>query len=250
MSEGLSFSLPRFRGPLDLLLELVRKSQVSIIEIPIAEITRQYLEYMHRATELDLDLGGEFTYMAATLILIKARTLLPQAPDLIASQGDPRQQLIKQLLNYQKVRQNAAEFLEQKLEENRSTWSYPPQEEYGDPASQTEEPLRLDSMSVLDVLRLAKKALEVAKTRRTLNLDRETVTVEEMLRWLEARVAVLPESEALAAEALFAKEKAVTRRIALFLAMLEMSRAGKLRMKQDQLLGEIYLSRSRCSAGL
>ena len=244
MSDVLSFSLPRFQGPLDLLLSLVRKSQVSIVEIPIAEITRQYLEYMHRAAELDLDLGGEFTYMAATLILIKARSLLPQELTLASSQPDPRQQLIKRLLDYQMVRQKAGEFLAQKLEENGVTWSYPPPEEYGYPTTQTEEPLHLDSLNVLDVLRLARKALEVAKARRTLDLDRETVTVEEMLRWLEARLASVPESEPLSVEALFAKEKAVRRKIALFLAMLEMSRAGKLRIKQDRFLGSISLFKS------
>ena len=146
MIEELSFSLPRFQGPLDLLLSLVRKSQVSIAEIPIAEITRQYLEYMHRAVELDLDLGGEFTYIAATLILIKAQSLLPQDPSLMDSQADPRQQLIKRLLDYQKVRQNVAEFLEHKLKENAATLSHPPLEEYGDPTSQTEKPLPADSI--------------------------------------------------------------------------------------------------------
>jgi segregation and condensation protein A len=244
VTEVLNFSLPRFQGPLDLLLSLVRKSQVSIIDIPIAEITRQYLEYMHRAAELDLDLGGEFTYIAATLILIKARSLLRQDPTLAASEADPRQQLIQQLVDYQKVRQNAAEFLEQKLEENRATWSYPPEEEYQDPTSETEEPLRLSSMNVLDVLRLAKEAVAVAKAHRILNLDRETVTVEEMLRWLEVRVAMLPESKTLYADALFTEENAVTRRIALFLAILEMSRVGKLRIEQDRFLGAISLVRS------
>jgi len=105
-------SLPRFEGPLDLLLALVRKNQVDITEIPIAEITRQYLDYLDRATALDLELGSDFTLMAATLIHIKSRLLLPPDPEIAAREPDPRQDLIRQLLHHEQVRQ-AAEFLRQ-----------------------------------------------------------------------------------------------------------------------------------------
>src|SRR5690348_16705635 len=92
--------LDRFDGPLDLLLSLVRKNQVDITEIPISEITRQYLDYLKNAEALDLDLGSDFAYMAATLIQIKSRLLLPPDPEVAAREPDPRQELIRQLLHH------------------------------------------------------------------------------------------------------------------------------------------------------
>src|SRR5579863_2546037 len=111
-ADAPSFSLPRFEGPLDLLLALVRKNQVDIADIPIADITRQYLDYLHQAGELNIDLGSEFVYMAALLIHIKSRCLLASDPEL-GREEDPRAELVRQLLDYDQVR-HGAEFLKQK----------------------------------------------------------------------------------------------------------------------------------------
>src|SRR5919108_1375214 len=94
VSPPLNFHLEQYDGPLDLLLDLIRKQQIDIKDIPIATITQQYLEYMDRAREMDIDLGAEFVYMAATLIQIKSRMLLPRDPVLEAdghTPDDPRQ---------------------------------------------------------------------------------------------------------------------------------------------------------------
>jgi len=131
MSGVPSVSLPRFAGPLDLLLSLVRKKELDIADLPIAEITRQYLDYLHQAEELNIDLGAEFVYMAATLIQIKSRCLLPADPaQPSAGSEDPRQELVRQLLDHEQVSQ-AAEFLGQKLEVTQATWSHPPELEIG-----------------------------------------------------------------------------------------------------------------------
>src|SRR6516162_5609028 len=90
-----AISLPLFAGPLDLLLELVRRHQLDIADIPIADITRQYLDYMHQAAQLDIDLGAEFTYMAATLIQLTARSLLPADHAVALGEPHPRQELIR-----------------------------------------------------------------------------------------------------------------------------------------------------------
>ena len=97
MSAGPEISLPRFAGPLDLLLELVRKNQIQITDIPIAAITRQYLDYLQQAEALDLELGSEFAYMAALLIHIKSRCLLATDPEV--AEEDPRQELVRLLLD-------------------------------------------------------------------------------------------------------------------------------------------------------
>src|SRR5690348_17945409 len=94
VSVPLNFLLERYEGPLDLLLDLIRKQQINIYDIPIARITAQYLDYMQRAMELDIELSSEFVYMAASLIHIKSKMLLPQDPELakILPEEDPRQE--------------------------------------------------------------------------------------------------------------------------------------------------------------
>ena len=115
MSAPLNFHLEHYEGPLDLLLDLIRKQQIDIKEIPISMITAQYLEYMETARVMDIDLGAEFVYMAATLIHIKSKMLLPQDPAL-ANEGegaeDPRQELVNRLVEHEKFK-NAAEMLQQ-----------------------------------------------------------------------------------------------------------------------------------------
>jgi len=122
MSAAPEISLPRFEGPLDLLLELVRKHEIEIADIPIAQITRQYLDYLHQAKQLDVNLGGEFAYIAALLIQIKARSLLVADPELPPPEEDPRQELVRLLLDHDQLR-SSAEYLKQRLEIAQATWS-------------------------------------------------------------------------------------------------------------------------------
>src|SRR5437660_8433163 len=114
VSTPLNFHLGQYEGPLDLLLDLIRKQQIDICDIPIATITSQYLEYMDKAREMDIDLGAEFVYMAATLIHIKSKMLLPRDPALAAEtdgQEDRRQELVDRLLEHERFK-NAAEMLQ------------------------------------------------------------------------------------------------------------------------------------------
>ena len=115
MSSPLNFHLEQYDGPLDLLLDLIRKQQINISDIPIARITQQYLEYMQQAAEMNIELSAEFVYMAATLIQIKSRMLLPRDPELdkIAPEEDPRQELVERLLEHERFKA-AAEMLQEK----------------------------------------------------------------------------------------------------------------------------------------
>src|SRR6266496_155155 len=127
VSSPLNFHLAQYDGPLDLLLDLIRRQQIDIKDIPIAAITSQYLEYLDKARELDMDLGSEFVYMAATLIHIKSKMLLPRDPALEAegdSAGDPRQELVDRLLEHERFK-NAAEMLQQKRMIEENVWSNP-----------------------------------------------------------------------------------------------------------------------------
>jgi segregation and condensation protein A len=104
VSSPLNFHVAQYEGPLDLLLDLIRKQQINIYDIPIAQITAQYLEYMQKAMELDIELSSEFVYMAATLIHIKSRLLLPRDPELekISPEEDPRKELVERLIEHER----------------------------------------------------------------------------------------------------------------------------------------------------
>jgi segregation and condensation protein A len=238
MSPGLDISLPLFEGPLDLLLALVRKSEVEITNIPIAEITRQYLDYLHRAEQQDLDLGSEFMYMAATLIQLKSRCLLPSDPEIARREPDPRRELVRQLLDHEQVRQGA-EFLQQKLEVNSAVWSRPSIDEFVERGNE-DSPENRGSMNLVEVLLLARRALDTARTYQIV-APAESVTVAEMMRWLEGRLSSEPES--VIAAPLFAEVTRRDRKAALFLAMLEMSKGAQIRLDQAFPFGPILMSR-------
>ena len=131
MSSPLNFYLEQYEGPLDLLLDLIRKQQINIYDIPIAQITTQYLDYMQKAMALDIEISSEFVYMAATLIHIKSKMLLPRDPELdkIAPEEDPRQELVDRLLEHERFK-NAAEMLQQKRVIEEAVWSNPQIEQF------------------------------------------------------------------------------------------------------------------------
>lgn len=235
MTTAPDISLPRFEGPLDLLLDLVRTHQIDIHEIPIAAITRQYLDYLHRAEQLDIDLGAEFAYIAALLIHIKSRSLLASDPELPVREEDPRQELMRLLLDHDQVR-HGAEFLKQKLELAQSTWSKSSEEDF--PEATVADPVPSGTMNLLEVLRLAKQALETARSY-DLIFPSESVTVEQMERWLEERLG--PDFQEGSADRLLAEQPTADRRAALFLAILEMAKAGQFRVEQTECFGPVRL---------
>jgi segregation and condensation protein A len=236
MSAAPEISLPRFEGPLDLLLELVRKHEIDITDIPIAAITRQYLDYLHQAEALDLELGSEFAYMAALLIHIKSRCLLAPDPELAPHEEDPRQELVRLLLDHGHVRQGA-EFLRQKLEITEATWSKPSIEEFREPPGQ-ELPEANGALNLLQVLRLAQQALEAARMFEIVTLA-DSVTVQQMMRWLEERLARAPDRTE--AEPLLIEQPTAGHRAALFLAMLEMAKDTRIRIEQHQCFGPVFI---------
>jgi segregation and condensation protein A len=231
-----SFSLPRFEGPLDLLLALVRKNQVDIADIPIANITRQYLDYLHQAGELNIDLGSEFVYMAALLIHIKSRCLLASDPELAGHEEDPRAELVRQLLDYDQVR-HGAEFLKQKLQLAEVAWSRSSVDDFW-PAPTQEVVESTGVLNLLQVLRLAQQALAAARAYEVV-APSDSVTVEEMMRWLDERLVAAPDS--LEATALLTEQPDAPHRAALFLAMLEMAKSARIRLEQQQCFGPISI---------
>jgi segregation and condensation protein A len=244
MNDLPAISLPLFAGPLDLLLELVRRHQLDITDIPIADVTRQYLDYMHQAAQLDIDLGAEFTYMAATLIQLKARSLLPADPELTRREPDSRQELIRQLLDHAQVQQ-AAEYLKQQLEIAGATWTKPAAAEFHEIDHKIEALDALPhSINLLELVRLAKDALETARTHELLQFQSDEVSIDEMISWLHPRLASLDPETSLPFDPLFDEQPDYPHRIVLFLAVLEMSRNGKLRLQQRDAFAPVHLVRT------
>ena len=235
MEQPYSVRLETYEGPLDLLLDLIRKQEINIYDIPIAKIAGQYLEYVEQNLDrLNPEAAGEFLLMAATLIHIKSRMLLPPDPTLTSEeQEDPRAELVEQLLEHEKFKK-AAQMLQQKQVVQNAMWSQPGLSAFLDPEA---EPSL--AVTLYDLVRVFQQVLDRAKQKPLLEVEEEKVTVAQMMehlcRLLAARREPLPLSEVLAG--LRSRDGIV----ATFLALLELIRLQAVAVRQKDLFGEILL---------
>ncbi len=232
-----AIQLTAYQGPLDLLLDLIRQQQINIYDIPIAQITRQYLDYIRMMEELNIDLAGEFILMAATLIYIKSRTLLPPDPSAPPEeQEDPRTDLVHRLLEHEQFK-NAAEMLQSKRTVEDATWSRPG---IGEFAEAEDEPGL--AVSLFDLISAFRAVLERAQKRPPLEITREEVTVRDMVEHIQR---VLSENAGpVTLEALAAGYTWRQALIALFLALLELVRLRAILLRQENLFAPITLAKS------
>ena len=237
----MNFHLEQYDGPLDLLLDLIRKHEVNIYDIPIASITQQYLEYMQRALELDFELSAEFVYMAATLIHIKSRMLLPRDPELekISPEEDPRRELVDRLLEHERFK-NAAEMLQQKRMMEEAAWSNPQMSQF---LSEDDDPGL--AVTLFDLVKTFQTVLERAKKRPIYEVGKEDVSVPDMVRYLEKVFRERSKGESLSVSELFESQPSRRAMICLFLAMLELVRRQALALTQKDAFGDIGLKRHR-----
>lgn len=238
--EQYPIRLEVFEGPLDLLLHLIKKNEVNVYDIPIALVTKQYLEYLGLMRELNLDVAGEFLVMAATLIHVKSRLLLPRPdPSQEDAQEDPRDALVRRLLEHQKFKA-AAELLHERETIRSAQWSRPDRvvdEIAGEPP---EPELEVDLFSLLTAFR---GVLERAKHRKSVALPPEQIPIEARIEQLLGR---LSETDACGFEDLFADVQTRSGLIVTFLALLEMIRLKLIRAFQSGTLGPIRVyKRSR-----
>jgi segregation and condensation protein A len=233
--------LQQYEGPLDLLLDLIRKQQIEISDIPIARITQQYLEYLEQAAALDIELSAEFVFMAATLIHIKSKMLLPKDPELEKilpdEEGDPRAELVERLLEHERYK-NAAEMLQQKRMIEDAIWSNP---QIGSFAAEEEDPGL--PVTLHDLVKTFQEILERAKAKPTYDLDKEEVTVPEMIGLLRSLFRDKGR-ETISARELFERQRSRRGMICLFLAILEMVKRQSLELVQKESFGEIALRRA------
>jgi len=230
--------LGNYEGPLDLLLDLIRKQQINIYDIPIARITQQYLDYLHLLEELNIDVAGEFIFMAATLIYIKSRMLLPPDPTAPPEeQGDPREELVHRLLEHEQFK-NAAEMLNSKRLLEDAMWSQPG---IGEFAEAEDEPGLV--VSVFDLISVFREILERAKKRPQLQIRREEVTVAQMVEHVRQVLRASPGPvplEDLVGDFLWRQAL-----IPLFLALLEMVRVRAVLLRQKDTFTSITVARSK-----
>ncbi len=239
MSSPLNVHLEHYDGPLDLLLDLIRRQQLNIYDIPIASITQQYLEFLGKAAELDIEVSAEFVYMAATLIHIKSKMLLPRDPELdrLDPEEDPRRELVDRLLEYERFK-SAAAMLQEKRMIEEAIWSNPQIEKF---ASDDAGPDL--TVSLFDLVKTFEQVLERAKTRPHYEVSKEDVSVPEMILFLINVLRSAPRGESVPLVPLFERQKSRRAMICLFLALLEMVKQQALKLTQKESFGEIHAKR-------
>lgn len=222
-----------YEGPLDLLLDLIRKQDIDIYDIPIARITEQYLGYVEKIRELDVNVAADFIYMAAVLIHIKSKMLLPRDPSAKAEElEDPRTELVNRLLEHEKFK-SAAQMLLQKQQIEDAVLTNPALKEFMD-AEGAEPEIAAD---VIDLVKTFQQILDRVRSRPVINVNEETVTVGQMIDYLRRRLAL--ESQPIRLKQLFMRVPSRQALVCMFLALLEMVRLQAIQVRQDEMFGEI-----------
>ena len=225
-----------YEGPLDLLLDLIRKQDIDIYDIPIARITEQYLKYVESMKQFDVDVAAEFIYTASLLIHIKSKMLLPRDPAGPAEGEDPRMELVNRLLEHERFK-TAAQMLLQKQQIEEAVWSNPALKEFRD-AEGTDPELAAD---VIDLVKTFQVILDRARRRPSFDVNEESVTVSQMIEFVRRRLAL--EERPVRIKQLLRSLRSRSALICAFLAILELIRLQAVLARQDNVFGEIVLKK-------
>ena len=244
--ESLDIKLQVFEGPLDLLLHLIDKNKINIYDIPIVSITEQYLEYLRTMQELNMDVMSEFLVMAATLIHIKTKMLLPkEEKEVLEEEEDPRAELVRKLLEYKMYQYAAEELKDRQVDAQRVFYKMPT---IPDEVSAYEEPVDLDQ--ILDGLTLTKlhEIFQGVMKRKVDKIDpirskfgqieKEEVRVEDKMEAIREQIRGLSQ---IRFRALLEVQASKTQVVVTFLAILELMKIGVLVVRQEELFGDIRL---------
>ena len=225
-----------YDGPLDLLLDLIRKQDIDIYDIPIAKITAQYLHYVEHMQQLDVDVAAEFIYTASLLIHIKSKMLLPRDPDAVGTDDDPRMELVNRLLEHERFR-TAAQMLLQKQQIEEAVWTNPALKEFRD-AEGAEPELAAD---VVDLVRTFQQILNRARTKPAFDVAEDNVTVSQMIEYVRRRLSL--EEKPIRLKSLLRSLRSRTALVCAFLAILELIRLQAVLARQETVFGEIVLKK-------
>ena len=231
--SAVHFKLPVFEGPLDLLLHLIKSNKIDIYDIPILDITRQYMDYIELMKELNLEIAGDFLVMAATLIHVKSRMLLPPAEEEADEIEDPRSELVKRLLEYEAYKETSSQ-----LRKREDIWKNVFHRELPNPDSYEFEPEPvLFEASVFDLISAFQKLLEKAP-EEVREITREKLTVSERINYIADR---LDKEDGIKFEDLFEEGYTRVTLLVTFLAMLEIVRLGLVKIYQEKAFESIWL---------
>jgi segregation and condensation protein A len=230
--------LPTFEGPLDLLLYLIRKEEVSIYDIPIARITAQYLEYLKAMQEMDIGVAGEFLLMAATLIHIKSQTLLPRDPYAEEEQPeDPRAELVHRLLEHQKFKGVANVLHQRALMEGAA---------FTRASIETDQSNPEISATVFQLFEVFREVLNRRRAITEIEIARDEMTMGEKISQIKMIIA---EKGEVRARDMFERARSRRELVLTFLAMLELVKELTIRLTQSDTFGEIILTRREEEGG-
>jgi segregation and condensation protein A len=227
-----------YDGPLDLLLDLIRKQDIDIYDIPIGKITAQFLAYVEGLKHTEVDAAADFIYVASLLIHIKSRMLLPRtsAEGSEGEQEDPRRELVERLLEHERFK-NAAQMLLQKQQIEAATWSNPAIRVF-----RTEEGSEPEiAADTVDLVRVFREVLDRARQRPVLDVDEEAVTVTQMLDYVKRRLIM--EERPVSLSSLLRSTRSERALICMFLALLELVRLQAVLLRQDNNFGEVYIKK-------
>jgi segregation and condensation protein A len=231
--DNYSVDLEVFQGPLDLLLYLIRKDEIDIYDIPIARITEQYMHYIEMMKILNLELAGEYILMAATLIRIKAKLLLPRDGD-DAEEADPRQELVAALLEYKKFKEASEILREKRLLEER-IFTPPPID-----GNQKSKVVLSDSTTLYDLLTSFRDVLERIGKDQFYEIQPEELTVEDRIKRV---LEVLSDKDSVAFQELFMDIPRKLVAIMTFMAILELARVHRIMIRQSLPFSEVRVYR-------
>jgi segregation and condensation protein A len=230
-----------YDGPLDLLLDLIRKQDIDIYDIPIARITAQFLAYVDQLKASDMDVAGEFIYTAALLIHIKSKMLLPRAPAGPEDAAeDPRRELVERLLEHERFK-NAAQMLLQKQLVEAATWTNPGARDFREEEGAESGTAPEVAADTVDLVRVFRDILERARNRPVIDVEEDTVTVGQMIKFLARRLAM--EDKPVALKRLLSHTQSERALIAMFLALLELVRLQAILLRQDRQFSEIFIKK-------
>ena len=225
-----------YEGPLDLLLDLIRKQDIDIYDIPIAKITQQYLTYVETIKQFDVDVAAEFIYTASLLIHIKSKMLLPRDPAGPGAEEDPRLELVNRLLEHERFK-TAAQMLLQKQQIEEAVWSNPALKEFQN-AEGAEPEMATD---VVDLVKTFQQILDRARKRPTFDVDDDSVTVSQMIDYVRRRLSL--EDRPVRLKRLLRSMHSRSALVCAFLAILELIRLQAVLARQDNVFGEIVLKK-------
>jgi segregation and condensation protein A len=231
VEDIINIKTPAFEGPFDLLLHLIRENKIDIYDIQISLITGQYLEYLEMMKELNLEVAGEFLVMAATLIQIKSRMLLPPDEEAPSEElEDPRRELVQRLIEYQRYKEAAVDFRVREDEWLRVFRREPLSDEDGGE-------LYLFDLGLFDLIDAFRKILDKAPPE-IVSITKETLTVKDRMSMI---MEVIEEHEAVRFEDLFKDGITRIHLIVTFVALLELIRLGLARAYQEKHFGNIWV---------